>query len=129
MDTNFENPFVIDRIFKFCIATGCKFLFISGNGGAGKSTLAKRIKEKFEQNGFTANLIDTDDFVTNSTVRRSAKSVFLDSEGNENFGSFNTSFGESYCLNSLNATIFNLKQKLDFFIFQKNVRMNQIMFY
>ncbi len=106
---------VINSIFDFCLKTNCKFVFISGNGGSGKSTFAKNLKKKFEENEFCANLLDTDDFVTNSTVRKSAPVKYVDGSGFENVGSYTTSFVKSYCLNSLKSTIYNLQNKLDFY--------------
>ena len=117
-----EYDRAIERVFDFCTTTGVKFLFVSGNGGAGKSTFALKIKDYFLEKGLVANLIDTDDFVTNSTVRKHSEVVYLDSFGNENRGTYNTSFVESYCINSLNATIYNLKQKLDFYHIPKRCK-------
>lgn len=112
---------VIEEIYEFCMKTGTKFVFVSGNGGSGKSTFAKNLKKHFEENGFSANLIDTDDFVTNTQVRKNSKVSYVDTEGNERSGSYTTSFAESYCVNGLNALIFNLKNKLDFYHIPKHV--------
>ena len=112
---------VIKHIFDFCIKTNTKFIFISGNGGSGKSTFAKNLKSFYENNSLTANLIDTDDFVTNSQVRKNAKVSYVDAFGNEKTGSYTTSFIESYCINGLSAMIYNLEQKLDFYHIPKHV--------
>ena len=53
---------VINSIFDFCIKSNVNFVFISGNGGSGKSTFSKNLKKCFEENGLVANLVDTDDF-------------------------------------------------------------------
>ena len=49
-----------------------KFLYISGNGGAGKTTYAKEIKNLLEKNGKRVNLISTDDFIINTKVRNNS---------------------------------------------------------
>lgn len=115
---------VINSIFDFCIKSNVNFVFISGNGGSGKSTFSKNLKKRFEENGLVANLVDTDDFITNTIVRKSAVANFINSVGEESKKSYSSSFVESYCLNSLNATIFNLQNKLDFYIVPKHAKDN-----
>ena len=115
---------VINSIFDFCIKSNVNFVFISGNGGSGKSTFSKNLKKCFEENGLVANLVDTDDFITNTIVRKSAVANFINSVGKKNKKSYSSSFVESYCLNSLNATIFNLQNKLDFYIVPKHAKDN-----
>ena len=113
---------LIQNVFDFCIKTGVKFLLISGIGGSGKSTLAKEIKKCFEKNNFTANIVDTDDFVIKSDVRKQTKVDYIDSIGNEYVTSYTTSFIESYCLNSFNSTIYNLKKGVDLYHIPKDAK-------
>ena len=120
MKHRIEYNKLIEKVFDFCIKANIKFLLLSGVGGSGKSTLGKNIKKYFEDNGFVANLIDTDDFVIKSDVRKKTKVDYIDSVGNEYVASYTTSFVESYCLNSLSATIHNLKTGQKFYHVPKN---------
>ena len=100
---------VLNKVYLFCLKTSCQFVFVSGNGGSGKTTFAKNLKTIFESNGFKANLISMDDFITNSTVRKKAKVEYIDQEGNDKTGTYTSSFFESYYLNAYKALIYNLK--------------------
>lgn len=112
----------IKKIYEFCIKTNTKFVFISGNGGSGKSTFAKNLQDCFMQNGLLSNLVDTDDFVSNTQVRKNAKVTYVDYDGKENVGNYTTSFVESYYLNGLKSLIFNLKNNLDFYHSPKHIK-------
>lgn len=122
MKNTIEYNILVDKIFNFCIRTNTKFLLISGIGGSGKTTLSKSIKKYFEDNGFSANLLDTDDFVIKSDIRRKAKKDYIDSVGNEYVSSYTTSFAESYLLNSMISTVRNLGEGFDFYHIPKNAK-------
>ena len=50
----------IDSICNTVLRGKYKFVLISGNGGAGKSTFAKILQEKLELAGKTVSIISTD---------------------------------------------------------------------
>ena len=112
----------ISNIMDFCIKSNNKFIYISGNGGSGKSTLARELKNRFEDSGFSVNLVDTDNFITNTTIRKNAKATFFDSLGNEYVDSFTSSFEESYFMPSLNGIIYNLRAGLDQYFIPKHAK-------
>jgi myo-inositol-1(or 4)-monophosphatase len=110
----------IENIFNFSIKSNNKFIFISGNGGSGKSTTAKHLKDIYNQNGLKANIIDTDDFVVNTSLRKNSESKYIDTKGNEYSGIYTTSLKESYCINWLNSIIYNLNNGLDCYYMHKH---------
>lgn len=58
-----------------------KLLYICGNGGAGKTTYAKKIKTQLENAGKSVNMISTDDFITNTKVRNNSVGFWTKSGG------------------------------------------------
>lgn len=57
---------ILDKILK----QQPKTIYISGNGAAGKSTLAKRLLDELIQHGIKAVHIDTDNFLLDSSQRK-----------------------------------------------------------
>ena len=52
----------VEKIVSYCINNNIKFIYLSGNGGSGKTTLSKMIKNEVEKYG-GCNTIEMDDFV------------------------------------------------------------------
>jgi len=83
-----------------------KFIFISGNGGSGKTTLSKSLISEINSRGLDANRIDTDDFMIDTEIRRNAKKEWIDANNNKRISDHGSVFKEAYHLDSLEE-IFN----------------------
>lgn len=92
---------ICDNILK----NGDKFVLISGNGGAGKSTLAKVLQNKFLQKNKTVNVISTDDFMLDKVYRKNTIKTYLDKNGQTRSGYMTSTFPEAYDYDLLKKTI------------------------
>jgi len=95
---------ITKKVIDFCLGK-YKFIFISGNGGSGKTTLAKHLVEEVESRGFSANCIDMDDFMINSEIRKNIKKEWIDADGNKQIGYLGWAFKEAYHLDQLEEVI------------------------
>lgn len=82
-----------------------KFVLISGNGGAGKSTLAKILQKELASKGKKANVISTDDFMLEKNYRKNTFITYADKNGNPKTAYIASTFPEAYDYKSLNNTI------------------------
>lgn len=99
---------VAEAIVKHCIESGIKIIYISGNGGSGKTTLSKLIQQSVSSYG-TCNAIEMDDFVVDTKLRNSANAAWIDVDtGEERNGKYTTSFEASYFLQNIKAILCNL---------------------
>lgn len=101
------------KIVDFCIAKNKRFIFISGNGGSGKTEFAKVLAQigcKFGQ----VNVLDTDDFVVNTKLRNSSIVTWKDKNGNDCSGRYTTAFEASFFLQNIKAIVCNLKNGNDY---------------
>ncbi len=113
-NTTLELKDISEKIVKYCIENDLKFIYISGNGGSGKTELGKMLFDLVNTHG-NANLINTDDFLVNTTLRNSANALWNDIEGVEKSGRYTSSHPDSYYLPSLKAIIFNIKNGNDYY--------------
>lgn len=101
---------VVEKIASYCINNNIKFIYISGNGGSGKTTLSKMIKNEIEKYG-VCNTIEMDDFVVDTTLRNNAVVTWIDPKtGDEHSGKYTTSFEASYFMQNIKAIICNLRR-------------------
>ncbi|MFA7000095.1 MAG: zeta toxin family protein [Candidatus Paceibacterota bacterium] len=98
---------IVEKIVDFCLGK-YKFIFISGNGGSGKTTLSKKIVEEINSRGLNANRIDTDDFMIDTEIRKNAKKEWIDSKNNKRISDHGSVFKEAYHLSSLEAVVHSL---------------------
>ncbi len=63
---------VAKKIIDFCLGR-YKFIFISGNGGSGKTTLSNSLVSEIKSHALEANCIDMDEFVLDTKMRKSGK--------------------------------------------------------
>lgn len=91
-----------------------KLLYICGNGGAGKTTYAKKIKTQLENAGKSVNMISTDDFITNTKVRNNSVGFWTKS-GGQFSGRYTSCCEESYFWSAIDCILFSLKNGLDVF--------------
>ena len=99
-----------------------KFLYISGNGGAGKTTYAKRIKVYLESVGKKVNMISTDDFITNTQVRNNSVGSWL-LYGQVFQGRYTSCCKESYFWSAIDCLLHSLQNGLDCFYQPKRSEM------
>ena len=60
---------IIKNIIDICKKNNLNKVYICGNGCSGKTTLSKKIQEEALNYG-NVNLISTDDFLVNTTLRK-----------------------------------------------------------
>lgn len=82
-----------------------KFVLISGNGGAGKSTLAKILQQELERKDKNVSVISTDDFMLDKTYRKSTFVTYPDKNGNPKTAYLASTFPEAYDYKSLKNAI------------------------
>lgn len=114
MEKSYKGEEVAKKVADFCLGK-YKFIFISGNGGSGKTTLSKQLVEGLNSRGLDANRIDTDDFLIDSKIRKNSQKEWVDSKNNKRVGTYGWAFKESYHLASLEAIIHSLMKGKDCF--------------
>lgn len=97
-----------------------RFIFISGNGGSGKTELAKRIVAYASQFGH-ANAIDMDDFVVDTTLRKSA-ALEWEVDGEKLTGRCTTSFKAAYFIQNVQAIIANVVLNNNYYHWPKKAK-------
>ena len=106
---NYDISTIAKGIVTFCISTNKKFLFISGNGGSGKTELGRGIAKEATKYG-QVNFLEMDDFVVDTDLRNSATATWEDSQGEKQTGRYTTSFEASYFLQNIKAILYNIKK-------------------
>lgn len=107
MEKIFEPYKVAEQIVSYCLLHDKKYVFISGNGGSGKTELAKLIALEVQKHG-VCNHIDMDDFVVDTQLRKSSRIVWKSPSGEECVGKYTTAFAASYFLQNIKAILCNL---------------------
>jgi uridine kinase len=115
---NYKSVNIAKEIVNLCISKNKKFLFISGNGGAGKTELSKVILDEATRYGHV-NLLDMDDFVVDTKLRNSATITWNDLQGNEQKGRYTTAFESSYFLQNVKAIIYNIEKGNNYYHWPK----------
>lgn len=115
---NLTPEIAAKEIVSFCHAKGRKFVFLSGNGGSGKTELSKIIANEARKYGHT-NIIDMDDFVVDTKLRNSATITWVDAKYGELTGRYTTSFAASYFLQNIKAILCNLEKGNNYYHWPK----------
>ncbi len=111
-DNIYTDKEIIKKILDFCI-NKYKFIFISGNGGSGKTTFAKKLVEEVNLLGLKVNYIDTDEFMIDTDIRKNLKIEWIDSKNNKRISDHGSVFKEAYHLDSLEAVMHSLLNNKD----------------
>jgi len=115
---------VAKQIVSYCIASKKKFIYISGNGGSGKTELSKLICKEAQKYG-SSNLIDMDDFVVDTQLRRNSKATWIDVRTEaERTGKYTTSFEASYFLQNVKSILCNLDRGNNYWHWPKKAKSN-----
>jgi uridine kinase len=118
---NYEPIKVAKEIVQYCLSVGKKFIFISGNGGSGKTELSKIIYKEAVKYGHV-NILDMDDFVVDTKLRNSATTTWNDIETGEQKGRYTTAFAASYFLQNIKAIIYNLENGNNYYHWPKKTK-------
>lgn len=101
-----------EAVVEYAKENGIRFVFISGNGGSGKTEFAKQLIKQAQKYGH-ANAIDMDDFVVDTALRKSASMTWTD-EGKVFSGRCTTAFKAAYFLQNIHAIIANIANGNDY---------------
>lgn len=119
MYTKFSDE-LAKEIVEYAINNKKKFIFISGNGGSGKTEFAKRIVEYAKQFGH-ANAVDMDDFVVDTNLRKNA-SLSWENKGETYVGRCTTSFKSAYFIQNIHAIIANISLNNNYYHWPKKAK-------
>ena len=115
---------IAEKIVEFCISTNKKFIFISGNGGSGKTELSKILSKEASKHGHV-NFLDMDDFVVATKLRNNAIVTWEDTQKKKHTGRYTTSFAESYFLQNIKAIICNIEKGNNYYHWPKKAKKPQ----
>lgn len=125
MKENANKIFKPDRVAKiivnYCLSLNKSFIFISGNGGAGKTELSNIIYKEASKYGH-ANILSTDDFIVDTKLRHAAQATWSDNEKGLQTGKYTSSLKGSYFLQSIKAIIYNIEKGNDYYHWPKKAR-------
>jgi len=121
---SYDASIIAKKIVKFCVSTNKKFLFISGNGGSGKTERSKFISKEASKYG-KVNFLEMDDFVVDTKLRNSAITTWEDIHKKEQTGRYTTSFEASYFLQSIKAIIYNIEKGNNYYHWPKKAKKSQ----
>lgn len=114
----------IERLVKYiidiCKENGLKKIYICGNGGSGKTTLSKRIRDEALKYG-DVNIISTDDFMADVNLRKNAI-ISWNENGIDYEGRYTTANIESYFLKNIYEIIYNIDHGIDCFYFPRTYK-------
>ena len=111
-----NKSIIVEKIIKR--VENYRFLVISGNGGSGKTTIAKSIKEILENGNKKINIISMDDFIVDTTLRNNSETKW--SYNNQEFkGRYTSCCKESYFLRGILPILHSLRNKQDIYYLPK----------
>lgn len=111
---------ITKNIIDICKKNNLNKVYICGNGCSGKTTLSKKIQEEALHYG-NVNLISTDDFLVNTTLRKNGVSKWTEKEV-EYTGRYTSSNYESYFWKNVYEIIYNIDHGVDCFYFPKRYK-------
>lgn len=89
-----------------------KFILISGNGGAGKSTFAHKLQYELQHKNKTIEIISTDDFMLDKAQRKNTIKTYLGKDGKLKKAYLASTFPEAYDFISLMNSVDSQKSDI-----------------
>src|SRR5689334_8569992 len=117
----FSPEVMAQALVDHCRTTSRRLVFLSGNGGSGKTELSRIVAGVAEAHGHV-NVIDMDDFVVDTKLRNSAVASWEDAETGVQTGRYTTAFAASYFLQSIKAILYNLERGNNYYHWPKKAR-------
>ncbi len=120
MTRQYSHKELAEKVIHLCKNDKYKFIYISWKGWSGKSSFSKLIIELWKEQWISINHIDTDDFLINSELRKSAKKERIDNNSKKRISNYTSAFEESYNLAQLDSIIYSLEQQTNCFYKSKH---------
>lgn len=117
----YDASVISKKIVQFCNSENKKFIFISGNGGSGKTELSRIISKEANKYG-KVNCLEMDDFVIATKIRNNATTTWKDLQNKTKTGRYTTSFAESYFLQNIKAIIYNIEKGNNYYHWPKKAK-------
>jgi uridine kinase len=120
MNKMYNQDEIATNLLRFCLPK-YKFIYISGNGGSGKTTFSKILVDQLTSMSVGVNCIDMDEFVLDTKMRKSAQKKWVDEQGNNRNSEYTTSFKESYYLSAPEVIVHSIENGLNCFYKPKKI--------
>lgn len=105
------------KIIDYCQINNKRKVYICGNGGAGKTTLSKRLYALGSKFG-KSNIISLDDFMADTEMRKNAINTW-DEDGVEHSHRYTSSNKETYFIKHVYEVIYNLDNGNNYYYFPR----------
>lgn len=111
---------LVHHLIEICHKNNLNKIYICGNGGSGKTTLSKRIRDEALKYG-NVNVISTDDFMADTNLRKNAIVKWCENDI-EYTGRYTSSNFETYFLKNIYEIIYNIDHGVDCFYFPRRYK-------
>ena len=106
-----------NQIIEYCKKNNKRKVYICGNGGAGKTTLSKKLYEIGSKYG-KSNIISLDDFMANTEMRKNSVNSWQEN-GVEHTYRYTSSNEETYFIKHVYEILYNLDNGNNFYYFPR----------
>lgn len=106
-----------NKIIDYCKDYNLRKVYICGNGGAGKTTLSKKLYEIGSKYG-KSNIISLDDFMADTEMRKNTTNTWYE-DGIEHSYRYTSSNKETYFLRHVYEVLYNLDNGNDYYYFPR----------
>lgn len=111
---------LVQYIINYCKENKLNKVYICGNGGSGKTTLSKKIRDEALKHG-SVNIISTDDFMADINLRKNASVKWIEN-GVEYDGRYTSSNFETYFFKNIYEIIYNIDHGINCFYFPQRYK-------
>lgn len=106
-----------NKIINYCRKNNIKKVYICGNGGAGKTTLSKKLYEIGSKYG-KSNIISLDDFMADTEMRKNSVNKWIEN-GIEHSYRYTSSNKETYFIKHVYEILYNLDNGNNYYYFPR----------